>query len=452
VEAANLAALERLLLMKERMGFPGWFWKEVVSHTDLRLAVQKGDWLNDWENPSLQDMRERQQTVDFRWQTILSEWKQDIAAWRQKHFSDLSLVVTRLVCNELSEHIHHLRGVKPASGLTAKPVWYKNLMGASASPLKPAKPGMEKEKDAIKKKTPAAPAAPVQDLPDGVPYFGRAFNRTYFKTGASILSLGWTPTRPNPWQIANPISGFDFKEEVDPGWKYTLEGNEYVRTRPLPPPPGQPKMKHKDEKAGAKGKSATPELREWLRWTHEAIVVGVFDLLDGPHVITFETFPKTGINRTHIDNKQNRWSEFIGYNPGAAFDAVKDAQKIGNLRSLLQRQNLQLAAAPALGLLSFDLQAAAEPLPVEVQGEPAAAHQEIAAVWEGLTPRQKEVVALICQGYSTRDAATRLDTRPGTVQAHLSQAMDKFGVSSRQALIALLANWDFGDLEEDSSE
>ena len=454
-DVSDLADLERLLLMKERMHFPGWFWKEVVNHTALRLAVQKGDWLNDWEILSLGDLRERQMSKDPRWQTIWFGWIQDIAAWRQKHYSDLSLVVTRVVCNELSEHIHDLRGIKPAAGLTAKPVWYKNLMGSSAQPAQPAKPaqpGMDKEKAAIKKDTSVTPAPAPQDLPDGVFYFGRALNRSYFKPGASILSLGWTAIKPNPWQIATPIAGFDFKEQIDPTWKYALVNNEYVRTKPTSLPPGQPQPKHKDEKAGPSGKSAVPDLREWLRWIHEAIVVGVFDLVDGPNVITFETYPKTGINRTRIFNKQNVWSEFIGYHPGIPFDPMKDALKISDLQIILQRQNLMPAPSMGADMLSFEIgPAMAEAPALEIQGEPAAAHEEISAIWESLTKRQKEVVALICQGYSTRQAATRLDTQTGSVNSHLSKAMRKFGVDSRQELRALLANWDFGVLEEDSS-
>jgi DNA-binding CsgD family transcriptional regulator len=440
--------------MKERMGFPRWFWKEVVSHADLRLAVQKGDWPNDWENLSLDDIRERQQSTDFRWQTILFEWKQDIAAWRQKHFSDLTLVVTRAVCNELSEHIHHLRGIKPASGLTGKPVWYRNLAGGSPpQPAGPAKPGLKKEKAAIVKDKP--PPAPVNDLPDGVPYFGRALNRSYFKPGASILSLGWTSIKPNPWQIATPLAGIDFKQQIDPSWNYSVFNNEITRTKPAPPPLGQPQPVHKDEKAGPKAASKAPGLKEWLRWTHEAIVVGVLDLLDGPNVITFETFPKTGINRTHIANKQNRWSEFIGFNPGRTFDPVTESLKIRNLQEMLQRDNL----LPLPGLagageaLSFDINAPTVAAPaLEIHGEPAAAAREISEIWDSLAPSEQEVVALICQGASTREAATRLDTSLSKVEIQLKEALAKFGVGSSQELGALLANWDFGELEQDSSQ
>jgi DNA-binding CsgD family transcriptional regulator len=312
---------------------------------------------------------------------------------------------------------------------------------------------MEKEKDSIQKDTAQPPAQPITDLLDGAPYFGRALNRSYFKPGASILSLGWTSMKPNPWQIAAPIGGVDFQEKVDPAWKYAVLGSEIVRTKPAPPPPGMPQPKHKDEKAGPQGKSKTPDLKEWLRWTHEAIVVGVFDLLNGPNVITFETFPKTGINRTHISNKQNRWSEFVGFNPGAAFDPVKDSLKIRDFQEMLRRENLLPAAAPAGDALSFDISAIlAEAPALDIQGETASAARDIAAVWEGLNPRQREVVALICQGYSPRDAATRLDTTQRTVQTHLKAAEEKFGVASHEELRALLANWDFGELEEDSSE
>jgi DNA-binding CsgD family transcriptional regulator len=209
----------------------------------------------------------------------------------------------------------------------------------------------------------------------------------------------------------------------------------------------------KDEKAGPTGKSAIPMLREWLRWIHEAIVVDVLDLLNGPNVITFETFPKTGLNRTHILNKQNRWSEFVGYHPGAPFDLVKDAVKTHTFQELLRRENLQSAPSFSADVLSFEIgPAMAEAPALEIEGESAAAAQEISRVWESLTKRQKEVVALICQGYSTRQVATRLDTQTGSVNTHLNKAMRKFEVDSRQELRALLANWDFGEFEEDSSE
>ena len=299
------------------------------------------------------------------------------------------------------------------------------------------------------------PPPPIQNLPDGEFYFGQALNRTYFKPGASILSLGWVTIRPNPWQIAQPIGGIDFNEEIDLRWKYAVFNNEFTRTKPAPPPPGQPQKKHKDEKAGPKAKAKTPDLKEGLRWTHEAIVVGVFDLLDGPNVITFETYPKIGINRTHLLNKQKRWSEYIGVHTGGQFDPLKDAMKIANLGEMLERQNLLLATGSGDDSLSFEIQpamAGAEPFALEIQGQSADAVREIAVIWEGLSKRQKEVGALICQGYSTRQAATRLDTSTSAVQTHLSHTMRDFGVSSRQALQALLANWDFGELEEDSSE
>jgi DNA-binding CsgD family transcriptional regulator len=446
-EAAHLTVLERLYVMKDRMSFPKFFWRDVVNQTDLRLAVQTGDWLNDWENPPLADIQERQQTKDFRWATILVNWKIDSTAWRLEHYNSLNLVVTRVVCNELSEHIHHLRGFRAASGLTGKPSYYRGLTGKPVIPVKPVNPGLAKEKAETGKQK---PAPPVQDLPDGVAYFGRPLNRTYFKPGASILSLGWVTVRPNAWQIAQPMAGVDYQEKTDPTWKYGLVLGEIVRTKPVPSPPGQPK-KPKDEKAGPQAKVITPELKEWLRWTHEAIVVDVMDLLNGPNVITFETYPSIGINRTHISNKLNVWSEFLGYNPGKPLDPVKEALKINNYKTLLDRDRV-LHAVIDEEAVHFGLRPGAKPQVLEVASTPAGGAREIEEIWATLTRREKQVTALICQGFTTRQVATRLDAHPNTIQKQLSSAMKKFHVQRRQDLKILLANWNFGEFEEDSTE
>ena len=60
-----------------------------------------------------------------RWREILDIWqRQDITGWRAKHRNTLDLIVTRAVCNEIAEHIQHLRGVMSGAGLTAKPRFY----------------------------------------------------------------------------------------------------------------------------------------------------------------------------------------------------------------------------------------------------------------------------------------------------------------------------------------
>jgi DNA-binding CsgD family transcriptional regulator len=56
----------------------------------------------------------------------------------------------------------------------------------------------------------------------------------------------------------------------------------------------------------------------------------------------------------------------------------------------------------------------------------------------GLTARQAEVTRLIAQGLSNREAAERLHVAPSTVKRHLENAYRRTGVSSRNALTALL--------------
>lgn len=56
----------------------------------------------------------------------------------------------------------------------------------------------------------------------------------------------------------------------------------------------------------------------------------------------------------------------------------------------------------------------------------------------GLTPREREVVALVARGQSTRQIARRLDLSPYTVQDHVDHACDKIGVRGRKRLVARL--------------
>ncbi len=64
-------------------------------------------------------------------------------------------------------------------------------------------------------------------------------------------------------------------------------------------------------------------------------------------------------------------------------------------------------------------------------------------IWLGLSPREKEVTALGCLGYTNRQIAQRLSISPETVKTHMSNALRKFGARSKFELGSMLANWDF---------
>jgi DNA-binding CsgD family transcriptional regulator len=62
--------------------------------------------------------------------------------------------------------------------------------------------------------------------------------------------------------------------------------------------------------------------------------------------------------------------------------------------------------------------------------------------WEDLTPRQKQIVAHICQRDTTRQIASQLHITPNTVKSHVDAIKEKFGVNSRAELRLMLSPWD----------
>jgi len=215
---------------------PPWMWQEIEKFTPLKLKTQDKEW--EKINPERWDFEDR------RWREILDIWqRQDVTGWRAKHRNSLDLIVTRAVCNEIAEHIQHLRGVVPGAGLTAKPRFYLRM------------------------------AQKTKHLPDGDPnkaYFKYPKKAEDFRTGASILWMGIVTKEPNPWQIVESLPGFDFAT---------------------------------DQAGGG-----------FLRWTHEATVVGVEDLLDGKFVLTFET-GEIGLIRRSLSTLANNPNVLVGYVP-----------------------------------------------------------------------------------------------------------------------------------------
>jgi DNA-binding CsgD family transcriptional regulator len=58
-----------------------------------------------------------------------------------------------------------------------------------------------------------------------------------------------------------------------------------------------------------------------------------------------------------------------------------------------------------------------------------------ASGWASLTPAEREVVRLVCEGLGNKDIATRLFVSPRTVQAHLTHVYNKLDLTSRVQLI-----------------
>ncbi len=67
--------------------------------------------------------------------------------------------------------------------------------------------------------------------------------------------------------------------------------------------------------------------------------------------------------------------------------------------------------------------------------------------WETLSPREKDVAALVCLGYTNREIGARLNISSETVKDRLENALKKFNFTKRTELRDLLSIWDFSEWE-----
>jgi len=57
--------------------------------------------------------------------------------------------------------------------------------------------------------------------------------------------------------------------------------------------------------------------------------------------------------------------------------------------------------------------------------------------YDSLTPREKEVCALLVEGLMNKDVAVRLGTTDATIKVHKSRVMEKMRATSLQELVRL---------------
>ncbi len=254
-------------------------WKEIVERTPLRLKFATENW-------EVLTPDERSEYLDRKsqiYREVMIEWKRKhLTGWREEHDRSNRLIVSRAVCNEVAEHIQHLRGHTAPGGLTAKPDWY----------IRNEKTGSPDESDK--------------------PFFIKPRLPEDFKVGASILWLSWVKDYPNPWRIAPPrtLSNGDdllpsdllgrvpanIKKAIGKNipkvkgstsnWAYENKGDAFRRSRIRIDEVEIPKKNKKSEK---KNQLSHVLQQEWLRWMHEATVAEVAETADGPVVLTFET-------------------------------------------------------------------------------------------------------------------------------------------------------------------
>ena len=73
---------------------------------------------------------------------------------------------------------------------------------------------------------------------------------------------------------------------------------------------------------------------------------------------------------------------------------------------------------------------------------------ENARIWDELTPREQEVAALVCLGYTNGEISERLVITLSTVKSHIRSITQKFHLNGKLELKGVLRDWDFSAWED----
>jgi DNA-binding CsgD family transcriptional regulator len=63
--------------------------------------------------------------------------------------------------------------------------------------------------------------------------------------------------------------------------------------------------------------------------------------------------------------------------------------------------------------------------------------------WDNLTPREQEVAALTCLGYTNRQMAVRMHVSVETIKTHITNMQAKFDLHGKAELRQALEGWNF---------
>jgi DNA-binding CsgD family transcriptional regulator len=69
--------------------------------------------------------------------------------------------------------------------------------------------------------------------------------------------------------------------------------------------------------------------------------------------------------------------------------------------------------------------------------------------WDQLTPREQEVAAYVCLGYTNFQIAQRLVIARSTVKTHIRHVLTKFGLNGKLELKGVLRDWNFSRWENE---
>jgi two-component system nitrate/nitrite response regulator NarL len=72
--------------------------------------------------------------------------------------------------------------------------------------------------------------------------------------------------------------------------------------------------------------------------------------------------------------------------------------------------------------------------------------------WQKLTPREKDVVAFTCLGYTNRQISAKLDLAPDTVSWYIRKVLIRLNLHSKSELKLFFKGWDFSKWGPEATE
>jgi hypothetical protein len=255
---------------------PEWMWKEISALTDLRLKEAKDA---NWEKLTPEEQQTKNSAEWAKYREMVNEWKDKyLVDWRKEHEENVQNLVSRAVCNEVAEHILHLRGHSGPAGLASAADWYVHA-GEAGSKMSDSEPDK--------------------------PYFVMPKTIEDYRAGAAILWLKYRKDPPPQWNVVKPFTTARGEVIVPPKylnggrWTYKEQGNFRTRTAP-------------------NDKGFSVQVSQYLFWIHIATVAEVADTPDGMVVITYET------NLPYDDRRRSCVGVFKRYERNVLFDGGED--------------------------------------------------------------------------------------------------------------------------------
>jgi NarL family two-component system response regulator LiaR len=145
-----------------------------------------------------------------------------------------------------------------------------------------------------------------------------------------------------------------------------------------------------------------------------------------------------GAEATQLIREQCPHIEVIALTSFQEKELVREALQAGAISYLLKNVSAEDLAAAIREAHAGRSTLAPEAIQVLIQADrpDPALQQDVSEVY-GLTPREREVLALMVEGLNNPEIAERLVVSRSTAKAHVSNILSKLGVSNRAEAIAL---------------